>query len=80
MNNITENNFTKIDNNAMGNPRYVLHFTNINQHDTAFNTYDNALYIAKSLGGKKYHNKKYGGGIVFSTYNLANLIVKLNAL
>ena len=74
MNNITENRFTKIDNNAMGNPRYVLHFLALNDN------YEQALYIAKSLGGKKYHNKKYGGGIAFSTYNLNDLIVKLNAL
>lgn len=29
MTHITENDFTKVNNNAMGNPRYVLHFLNI---------------------------------------------------
>ena len=32
MNNITENRFTKIDNNAMGNPRYILHFLALNDN------------------------------------------------
>lgn len=74
MYNITENSFTKIDNNAMGNPRYVLHFLALNYD------YNQALYVAKSFGGKKYHNKKYGGGIAFATYNLHGIIHALNAL
>lgn len=82
MSHITENDFTKIDNNAMGNPRYVIHFLNIPTIDSDIisNMYNQALDKTKSLGGKKYHNKKYGGGIVFSTYNLNDLIVKLNEL
>lgn len=35
--------------------------------------YKIALKKAKSLGGKKYNNKKYGGGIVFQSYNITNL-------
>ena len=30
-----------------------------------------ALNKATKIGGKKYHNKQYGGGIVFQTYNKA---------
>ena len=66
--------FTSIDNDSNGNPRAVLHFLNI------ADDYEQALRITKDLGGKKYHNKKYGGGVVFSTYNLDRLINQLNEI
>jgi len=25
---------------------------------------------AKKIGGRRYHNKSYGGGIVFQSYNI----------
>lgn len=85
--NITESDFTRVNNNANGNPRYVLHFLNLvpSDIDSVFNLsidgkYSYALGVAKQFGGKKFHNKQYGGGIVFSTYNLADLIKKLNNL
>lgn len=61
---INQNDFLRIDSDYYGNPRYVLHFLNIN------NDYNRALYLTKSIGGKKYHNKSYGGGIVFQSHNL----------
>lgn len=42
--------------------------------------YQIALKKAKELWGKKFDNKQYGGGIVFSTYNLQNLCNKINEL
>ena len=69
---ITESNFTSIKNNSMGNPRYVLHFLKLADN------YNEALYIAKQFGGKKFNNRQYGGGIVFSTYSLHSLVEKLN--
>jgi hypothetical protein len=56
--------FLRIDNDTNGNPRYVCHFLNIASN------YDEALKLAKKLGGKKYNNKRYGGGIVFQSYNI----------
>ena len=35
--------------------------------------YKMALKRAKSIGGKKFHNKQYGGGIVFQSYSLPEL-------
>jgi hypothetical protein len=61
--------FTRLDNDINGNPRYVCHWTAI----SPTGHYDHALKLAKPLGGKKFHNKQYGGGIVFSTYNLDDL-------
>lgn len=34
------------------------------------NQYKLALKRAKTIGGKKYHNKQYGGGIVFQSHNI----------
>ena len=31
-----------------------------------------AVKRANKLGGRKFHNKQYGGGIVFQSYNIEN--------
>jgi len=56
--------WTTINKDTNGNPRYVVHFINV------AGTYLEALYIAKKIGGRKFHNKQYGGGIVFQSYNI----------
>ena len=65
--------FTRINNDTNGNPRYVVHFLNFINSDDAFTSLDEryalALKRAKKLGGRKFHNKQYGGGIVFQSYN-----------
>ena len=55
---------TRIDNCVNGNPRYVIHFTDI------ADTYQKAINIARQIGGKKYRASWFGGGIVFSSYNV----------
>lgn len=73
----TKNDYSilQIENDTNSNPRYVVHFMAFVQ-DIAFNydisvseKYKIALSRCKKYYGKKYHNKKYGGGICFSTYN-----------
>jgi len=79
---------TRINNDANGNPRYVVHFLAfITPEDSAqcekeadecsragnitFATslkYDRALVRARRVGGRKFHNKQFGGGIVFQCY------------
>lgn len=71
---ITENSFKRVNNDVNGNPRYVIHFLNIADN------YSDALKIAKKFGGKKFHNKQYGGGIVIQSYNLQNDIELINNL
>jgi hypothetical protein len=34
----------------------------------AADTYEDALKLARQIGGRKFHNKQYGGGIVFQCY------------
>jgi len=81
---ITPNDFDKIDNNTNGNPRFVLHFLNLEKEKdytkSLTERYNEALFLAKQVGGKKFHNKQYGGGIVFVSYNLKDLADKLNNL
>lgn len=64
-------NFERINNDINGNPRYVIHFLNLDS------CYEKALKKAKNLGGRKFHNKSYGGGIVFQSYNLDSLEQKI---
>ena len=54
----------RINNDYYGNPRYALHYLGVASN------YNQALRLSKSIGGKKYHNKNYGGGIAFQSYNI----------
>ena len=67
--------FTRISNDINGNPRYVIHFLEILNDEERlsipFNKkYQYAVKKANKIGGKKYDNKSYGGGIVFQSYNI----------
>lgn len=86
--------FTRVNNDINGNPRYVCHYTNLltseemkqikedcrNNPNLGFFIdveYNTALYKAKKIGGRKFHNKQYGGGIVFQSYNIQDLERKI---
>lgn len=80
---IKPENFTRVRNDVNGNPRYVLHFLNLNMDADTMDIsgkYAVALKRAKNLGGRKFHNKQYGGGIVFQSYSLPGLCQDLNSL
>lgn len=75
--------FTRVNNDVNGNPRYVCHFLELitdedrkaaeaNKSDifSISTLYNIAVKKANKIGGRKYHNKKYGGGIVFQSYNI----------
>ncbi len=79
--------FTRINNDINGNPRYVCHYSNLLTESEANEIresgnrelfgwvnieYQYALKRARKIGGKKFHNKQYGGGIVFQYYNIAD--------
>ena len=78
-------NFKQINNDVNGNPRYVCSFYHLlseiesNNYDMSVSDkYNLALQKAKSLGGRKYHNKQFGGGIVFgSIFNIKELENKI---
>jgi hypothetical protein len=83
---ISKNDFTRIKNDVNGNPRYVCHFLHLDVHGLQSNIslsdrYAIAVKLANSLNGKKFHNKQYGGGIVFGcVYNLPELCNRINEL
>lgn len=42
--------------------------------------YQIALKKSRQLGGKKFHNKQFGGGIVFQSYNPQDLLKDIEAI
>ena len=71
----TKDDLTRVNNDVNGNPRYVIHFTAIHSD------YMQAVNIARELfHGRKFHNKQYGGGIVFQSYNTLYELALINAL
>ena len=71
--------FKRIKNDVNGNPRYVCHFLDMDVHGanaglSLTERYQNAIKLANKIGGRKYHNKSFGGGLVFQSYSLEELI------
>lgn len=68
-----------------GNPRYIIHFLHLNKDGDApdgdiSGKYAAAVKRANKMGGKKYHNKQYGGGIIFQSYSIESTCDDLNNL
>lgn len=81
---LTQDDFTRVNNDTNGNPRYVCHFLRLNipadDSQDVSEKYITALARSREFGGRKFHNKQYGGGIVFgSIYNLRELCDDINA-
>lgn len=68
MNKLTQADFTRINNDLNGNPRYYLPFFLASEA------------IARKVGGVKYRGKKYGKGWVFQSYALQGEVDALNAI
>lgn len=75
--------WTRINNDTYGNPRYVCHFltfcTDADKQELS-GKYALAVKRANKLGGRKFHNKQYGGGIVFQSYNIDDLTQDIKEL
>jgi hypothetical protein len=86
--NINGLDFTPINNNYYGNPRYIVHFftflTDAERKtygiDTRGYLFDLAVERSRKVGGKKYKGQIYGGGIVLSSYNLRDTSEKIHAI
>lgn len=75
----------RVNNAPDGSPRYVTHFLNVINGEeknmlSVFKLYEYALKKAKKIGGKKYHNKSYGGGIAFTGNNPDDIKRKIKQL
>jgi len=91
---VTPQQFTRVNNDTNGNPRYVIHFLNLSKDEDRISInaqypgyltstsllYTIALKRAKKIGGRKFHNKQYGGGIVFQSYNIQATADRINEL
>ena len=66
--------FTRVNSDINGNPRYVCHFLNFIKDDEKA-SYEVAIKRANKLGGRKFHNKQYGVGLVF--YKIEGLEEKI---
>ena len=83
---ITQNDFTRVNNDGNGNPRFVCHFlklntpAELNAEPWISDKYTLALARSRQLGGRKFHNKQYGGGIVFQCYSLPDLCSRINEI
>ena len=72
---------TRVNNDVNGNPRYVMHFLQMNTMAEieavpwigVSEKYAMAVKRANTIGGRKYHNRSYGGGIVFQSYSVDEL-------
>lgn len=80
----TENDLTRINNDTNGNPRYVIHFLALLTEQERANAIDRYAFAVKRakymFNGKKFHNKQYGGGIVFSSYSVYDELSLINAM
>ena len=76
--NLTHDSFTRINNDVNGNPRYVVHFfALLDKPNGSVGAYEAAVKRANIIGGRKFNNKQYGGGIVFQSYCLDELIAAI---
>ena len=71
--------FKRVKNDVNGNPRYVCHFLDMDVHGSQSGLslserYEIAVKLANKIGGRRYHVKNYGGGLVFQSYSLEELI------
>ena len=73
----------RVDNDFYGNPRFVIWYGDVLrlagiENNDILESYEEAVKIAKDkIGGKKYRVKWFGGGIVFTSYNVEEDLKRL---
>ena len=74
-------NWTRVNSDVNGNPRFVIHFLDCCPKSWVGDIserYARTCKLMNTIGGRKFHNKQYGGGIVFSSYNLTDTERSIN--
>jgi len=67
-------NWTRINNDSNGNSRFVCSWlaclpSSWHAHDAMLNSsYNRVVALIARIGGRKFHNRNYAGGIVFTEY------------
>lgn len=82
---VTQEDFDRVNSDSNGNPRYAIHFTlctpdSYKDEGSIVGVYPSVCKLMNTIGGRKYHNKSYGGGIVFQSYNLNETAKAINEL
>lgn len=80
---VTKSDFTRVNSDVNGNPRYAIHFLSLvlpSEGGSVQQKYDIALKRARKIGGRKFSTKAYGGGIVFQSYNIESTAQDINNL
>lgn len=73
--------YTRVNNDINGNPRYVFHYLNFLKVDEpGYKNFKLALSRARTIGGKKYRGYDFVGGIVFQSYNIEQTIKDIENL
>lgn len=77
--------WNRVRNDINGNPRWVCHFLDLEPTKDYTrplqDRYADVVRAANALGGRKFHNKQYGGGVVFQAYEcqLADIAQRVRA-
>ncbi len=62
----------RVKNDVNGNSRHVVHWLGLEPATPEgldiSARYDRVLRAARTVGGRKFHNRQYGGGVVFQAY------------
>lgn len=66
---------TRVNSDTYGNPRYVVHFLALSGSG---GDYAATIRKARKIGGGKFHNKQYGGGVVFQSHNVPDIVESVN--
>ena len=78
-----ESDVLRVNNDVNGNPRYVVSFMwFLTDKEKAVGGGGYSLAVKRAnawIGGKRYRAKSYGGGIVFSSYNVESECRHVNA-
>ena len=75
----------RIKHDTNGNARTVVHFLAFitereRQQNSVYDLYEIALHKARKIGGKKFNNKQFGGGIVFQESSIQHLEQLINSI
>lgn len=88
---MTDIEITRLKSDINGNSRWAVHFTdlepqgvreNLRGHLTLGQRYERVLRLARTVGGRRYHNKGFGGGVAFQAYEfqVPDLIKRIHAM
>lgn len=87
----TDIEITRLNSDRNGNSRWAVHFIDLEPQAirdqlrgqlTLEQRYERVLRLAREVGGRKYHNKKFGGGVAFQAYEfqVPDLIKSIHAM